>query len=197
MLLIMPGASVQSQEEKRPLPNTAAISIIGKPSVVNGGLSAFTGFRLGYIGNGKYYAGATVQGMPMDNIQAGFSDESGGNPILKLIYFGITGEYFFNHKDTYVFSLQTDINRGYLLFEFESPEDNGDMNTNISYERTWHYSLEPSVNITFGQHTWLRVYAGAGYRFILGLNYEKAGIVYNSAKLNGPFVRIALMFGEM
>ena len=197
MVLIMPGASVLSQDEERPLPNTASVCILAKPSGVNGGLTAFTGFRVGYIGSGKYYAGATIQGMPMDNIQAGFRDESGGNPVLKLIYFGVTGEYFFNHEDTYVFSLQADINRGYLLFENESPVENGDQNTKITYERIWHYSLEPAVNVTFGQHPWLRVYAGAGYRFILGLEYENGGIVYDSAKLNGPFIQIGLMFGEM
>ena len=95
-----------------------------------------------------------------------------GSQNLKL-EFGCGGallEYIINSDQMLHYSIQSMIGAGNIRFAVKDHEDNHD---NVNYNDDVFFVLEPGVNVILNVSKGLRVGAGATYRYVSGVEYEK------------------------
>jgi hypothetical protein len=151
---------------------------------INGEMGVFLGGQGGWIINHRLVLGGKGYGLVNDVAAEGSQN-------LKLV-FGCGGgllEYIIASNKLLHFTIHSLIGAGGVGY---AEKDYDDDNDKIDYSGDGFFVFEPGINIILNVHKYLRIGAGATYRYVNGVDYENL----SNADLSGVSTRIFFKFGE-
>jgi hypothetical protein len=186
-----------SQNGERELPSGFIFSGDIKPSAIDNKAGLIAGIRIGMNFQGKYIVTAALFGMPTDNIEARFKDDSiMRSPVLNTNYWGIDLKYVINPHGSMIFSLSCLAGSGNLNFNLKQKKNLQGNDYDPDYGKASYFVLEPQLSAVLLTVNWYRISIGAGYHLCLGLNYEYNKTLYDNSSLSGPFGNISFEIGS-
>jgi hypothetical protein len=167
-----------------------------KLSSIDGRLAYISGGRGGVIIDHSFVIGAGFYNYSLNSVKADYIDQvTGKRPRLSLNYFGLEPEYIYEPTKLVHLSFVGLLGGGWTGFELmENFEADGN-SYKPDYGRDWFWVAEPQINAEANLFKWMRVAAGAGYRFTFGADYSFAGSHFDDEKLSGLEGTITLKFG--
>jgi hypothetical protein len=140
-------------------------------STITGSSVVFTGLEAGWIVNHRFVLGAAGYGLATQNVRnlgAALRDSKGRAPVVEMGYGGVTFGYVAQPMKLVHLTVQALIGGGGLTYDVQDiagvrPED---------APADGFFAAEPTVQAEINVSRFLRIGAGAGYRFISGASLD-------------------------
>jgi hypothetical protein len=155
---------------------------------INGSFALLVGGKGGWIINHTFVIGGGGYGLA-NNLETG-KIILGQNQLINFSYGGVILEYINNSDKLIHFTAGVLIGGGTLNFKYH--DISNDHNRDIDSDNSNFFAVEPSINIELNITNFMRISAGADYRFISGVKFDD----FKNSDFAGPSATVMLKFGE-